>query len=103
MQRTKLFDFMGKLKLNGMKAAFDGDLATAVNSQHEPQHIVSDLLTPKSAKSRCAASKARVPGPPDVELDDPTRWIKRPRNGKLVGLASNSIRRSSNRRQTGSS
>jgi hypothetical protein len=55
MQRTKLFDFMGKLKLNGMKAAFDGDLATAVNSQHEPQHIVNDLLTPKSAKSRCAA------------------------------------------------
>jgi hypothetical protein len=23
MQRTKLFDFMGRLKLNGMKAAFD--------------------------------------------------------------------------------
>ena len=35
---------MGELKLYGMKAAFDGIMATAVKRQHEPQRIVGDLL-----------------------------------------------------------
>jgi DNA replication protein DnaC len=44
MERTQLFDLMGELKLYGMKAAFDEIMATAVKRQHEPQHIVGDLL-----------------------------------------------------------
>jgi hypothetical protein len=35
MERTQLFDLMGELKLNGMKAAFDEIMATAVKCQHE--------------------------------------------------------------------
>jgi len=44
MERTQLFDLMGELKLYGMKAAFDEIMTTAVKRQHEPQHIVGDLL-----------------------------------------------------------
>lgn len=35
---------MGRLKLYGMKAAYDEVMATAVKRQHEPQKIVGDLL-----------------------------------------------------------
>ena len=34
MERTQLFDLMGELKLDGMKAAFDEIMATAVKRQH---------------------------------------------------------------------
>ena len=44
MERTQIFDLMGELKLYGMRAAFDEIMATAVKRQHEPQHIVGDLL-----------------------------------------------------------
>ena len=36
---------MGKLKLYGMRAAYDETLTTAVKRQHEPQQIIGDLLT----------------------------------------------------------
>jgi hypothetical protein len=40
MDRTQLFDLMGGLKLNGMEAAFDEIMVTAVKSRHAPQRIV---------------------------------------------------------------
>jgi DNA replication protein DnaC len=45
MERTQIFDLMGELKLNGMKATFDEIIATAIKRQHEPQRIVGDLLS----------------------------------------------------------
>ena len=44
MERSQLFDLMGKLKLYGIEAAFDEIMATAIKRQHEPQRIIGDLL-----------------------------------------------------------
>ncbi|MEO1951042.1 ATP-binding protein, partial [Thioclava sp.] len=44
MERSKVLDAMGQLKLYGMRAAYDEIIATAVKRQHEPQQIVGDLL-----------------------------------------------------------
>ena len=40
-----MINAMGKLKLYGMRAAYDETLTTAVKRQHEPQQIIGDLLT----------------------------------------------------------
>ena len=44
MERTEVLDLMGQLKLDGMKAAYDETLATALKRKHEPQRFVGDLL-----------------------------------------------------------
>jgi DNA replication protein DnaC len=45
MERSEILASMVVLKLYGMKAAFDEIITTAVKRQHEPQHVVGDLLT----------------------------------------------------------
>ena len=45
MERSDVINAMGKLKLYGMRAAYDETLTTAVKRQHEPQQIIGDLLT----------------------------------------------------------
>jgi DNA replication protein DnaC len=45
MERSDVRDAMWKLKLYGMRAAYDETLTTAVKRQHEPQQIIGDLLT----------------------------------------------------------
>jgi hypothetical protein len=45
MERSEILATMSELKLYGMKAAFDEIITTAVKRQHEPQRVVSDLLT----------------------------------------------------------
>jgi DNA replication protein DnaC len=62
---------MSDLKLFGMKAAFDEIITTAVKRQHEPQHIVGDLLSAeiseKQARSiRYQISIAKLPLAKDV-------------------------------------
>lgn len=44
MERTEILDLMGKLKLFGMKAAFDEVIASGIKRRHEPQRIIGDLL-----------------------------------------------------------
>jgi DNA replication protein DnaC len=44
MERTEILDLMVKLKLAGMKAAFDEVIANGIKRRHEPQRIVGDLL-----------------------------------------------------------
>lgn len=55
MERTQVLDAMGKLKLYGMRTAYDEIITTAVKRQHEPQQIIGDLLhaeiTEKQARS----------------------------------------------------
>ncbi|MDR6306247.1 hypothetical protein GGQ85_003976 [Nitrobacter vulgaris] len=63
MERTQIFDLMGELKLYGMRAAFDEIMATAVKRQHEPQHIVGDLLSARSTRSRRGRSSTSSPSP----------------------------------------
>lgn len=40
MEPSDVIDAMGKLKLYGMRAAYDEVLTTAVKRQHEPQQII---------------------------------------------------------------
>jgi len=44
MERTEILDLMGKLKLFGMRAAFDEITANGIKRRHEPQRIIGDLL-----------------------------------------------------------
>ena len=60
MERTELFDLMGKLQLYGMKAAFDEIMATAIKRQHEPQHIIGDLLTAEINEKQARSIKYQL-------------------------------------------
>ena len=66
MERSEVIDAMGKLRLYGMRAAYDEVLTTAVKRQHEPQQIIGDLLTAEIAE----AMKARGPKPGVTVYDD---------------------------------
>ncbi len=57
MERSKRFHVMGELKLDGMKAAFDEVMATAVKLQHEPQRIVGDLLSAEINEKQARGAK----------------------------------------------
>ena len=60
MERTQIFDLMGKLRLYGMKAAFDDIMATAVKRQHEPQRVVGDLLTAEINEKQARSIKYQL-------------------------------------------
>ena len=60
MERTQIFDLMGELKLYGMRAAFDEIMATAVKRQHEPQHIVGDLLSAEINEKQARSIKYQL-------------------------------------------
>jgi DNA replication protein DnaC len=53
-------DAMGKLKLYGMRAAYDETLATAVKRQHEPQQIIGDLLTAEIREKQARSVKYQM-------------------------------------------
>lgn len=44
MERHEILEMMGKLKLVGMRHAYDEVVADAVKRQHSAQHVVGDLL-----------------------------------------------------------
>lgn len=72
MERTELFDLMGKLQLYGMKACFDEIMATAVKRQHEPQRILGDLLKAEISEKQARSIKyqltiAKLPLAKDLE------------------------------------
>ena len=72
MERSEILATMGELKLYGMKAAFDEIITTAVKRQHEPQHIVGDLLraeiSEKQARSiRYQITIAKLPLAKDID------------------------------------
>ena len=86
MERTEILTAMSELKLYGIKAAFDEIITTAVKRQHEPQHIVGDLLTAeiteKQARSiRYQITVAKLPLAKDV---DDFRFDNTPINETLV-------------------
>jgi len=51
---------MGKLKLYGMRAAYDEILTTAVKRQHEPQQIIGDLLTAEISEKQARSIKYQM-------------------------------------------
>ena len=72
MARSEILTTMAKLKLNSMKAAYDETIGTAIKLQHEPTHIVGDLLTveinEKQARSiRYQITIAKLPLAKDVD------------------------------------
>ena len=105
MERSQLFDLMGGLKLYGMKAAFDENMATAIKRQHEPQRIVGDLLNAQINEKQVRSIKyqltiAKLPLAKDLddfEFDDTPinetlvrdraggEFIAQQRNAVLVG------------------
>ena len=72
MERSEMLDAMGGLKLFGMRAAYDEIVASAVRRQHEPQHVVGDLLTAELSEKQARSIKyqiaiAKLPLAQDIE------------------------------------
>jgi len=75
MERSDILDAMGKLKLFGMKAAYDEILTTAVKRQHEPQRIIGELLTAEISEKQARSIKyqmtiARLPLAKEIDEFD---------------------------------
>ena len=60
MERSDVLDAMGKLKLYGMRTAYDEVIATAVKRQHEPQQIIGDLLTAEISEKQARSIKYQM-------------------------------------------
>jgi DNA replication protein DnaC len=60
MERSAIMTTMGELKLFGMRAAYDEVVATAVKRQHEPQRVVSDLLTAELSEKQARSIKYQI-------------------------------------------
>lgn len=75
MERTKVLELMGSLKLYGMRNAYDEVMATGIKRQHEPPRIVGDLLTAEIAEKQARSIKyqltvAKLPLAKDLEEFD---------------------------------
>ena len=60
MERSAIMTTMGDLKLFGMRSAYDEIVASAVKRQHEPQRVVSDLLTAELAEKQARSIKYQI-------------------------------------------
>jgi DNA replication protein DnaC len=60
MERTQVLDLMGKLKLYGMRGAYDEVMATAIKRQHEPPRIIGDLLSAEIAEKQARSIKYQI-------------------------------------------
>ena len=60
MERSQVLDAMSKLKLYGMRTAYDEIIATAVKRQHEPQRIIGDLLTAEISEKQARSIKYQM-------------------------------------------
>ena len=60
MDRSDILELMAKLKLFGMRAAYDEVMATAITRQHEPQRVVGDLLTAEINEKQARSIKYQM-------------------------------------------
>lgn len=60
MERSAIMTTMGELKLFGMRSAYDEIVASAVKRQHEPQRVVSDLLTAELSEKQARSIKYQI-------------------------------------------
>lgn len=72
MHRSEIFELMGALKLYGMRAAYDEVMASGIKRQHEPPHIVGDLLKAEIAEKQARSIKyqltiAKLPLAKDID------------------------------------
>jgi DNA replication protein DnaC len=72
MERTDVLELMSKLKLYGMRAAYDEVMASAIKRRHEPPRIVGDLLGAEIAEKQARSIKyqltiAKLPLAKDID------------------------------------
>jgi DNA replication protein DnaC len=72
MERTELFELMAKLKLYGMRAAYDEVMTTGIKRRHEPPRILGDLLAAEIAEKQARSIKyqltiAKLPLAKDID------------------------------------
>jgi DNA replication protein DnaC len=60
MERTKILDLMGELKLFGMRGAFDEVMANGLKRRHEPQRIIGELLKAEVAEKEARSIKYQL-------------------------------------------
>jgi|SRR5690606_11600861 len=72
MDRSEILSTMNALKLYGMKNAYDEIIATAIKREHQPDRVVSDLLTSEIAEKQARSVKyqmtiAKLPLAKDID------------------------------------
>jgi IstB-like ATP binding protein len=72
MERTEVLELMSRLKLYGMRAAYDEVIATAIKRRHESPRIVGDLLSAEIAEKQARSIKyqltiAKLPLAKDID------------------------------------
>ena len=72
MERTDVLELMSRLKLYGMRAAYDEVMTTAIKRRHEPSRIVGDLLAAEIAEKQARSIKyqltiAKLPLAKDID------------------------------------
>src|SRR6202040_50735 len=60
MERSEILTAMSELKLYGMKAAYDEIISSAVKRQHEPTHVVGDLLTAEITEKQARSIRYQI-------------------------------------------
>jgi DNA replication protein DnaC len=60
MQRHAILELMAKLKLRGMRAAYDEVMTTAAKRQHAPERVVAELLAAQLADVQSRATAYRM-------------------------------------------
>jgi DNA replication protein DnaC len=60
MERHAILDLMAKLKLRGMRAAYDEVITLAAKRQHTPERVVAELLTAQLADVQSRATAYRM-------------------------------------------
>jgi DNA replication protein DnaC len=60
MDRSDILELMAKLKLFGMRAAYDEVIATAIKRQYEPVRIIGELLAAEIAEKRARSIKYQM-------------------------------------------
>ena len=60
MERSDILELMAKLKLFGMRAAYDEVMATAIKRQYEPARIIGELLTAEIAEKQARSIKYQM-------------------------------------------
>ena len=75
MERSEILELMAKLKLYGMRAAYDEVMTAGIKRRHEPQRILGDLLAAEIAEKRARSIKyqltiAKLPLAKDIDNFD---------------------------------
>ena len=73
MERTDVLELMTKLKLFGMRAAYDEVMSSGIKRRHEPPRIVGELLAAEIAEKQARSLKyqltiARLPLAKDIDV-----------------------------------